>query len=209
MTTEITTDTNSIDAQSSPAERNTFRFRNVLVLGVLLLPLVALWGFGGDDSPETSANAQSLESVSLDDSDSGNSGSQPESAAKPVPISDETYRKLIVGNWETDRDGRRFLQVFENGTAVMDVTIPSGWSLLFGEKMKFDIVWSIEDGVLTFETTGGEPKAKVDLITGMYGKQRVQKIKILDETTLRLPDDEPDGEDHVWTRVGPADAQQL
>lgn len=193
----MTTDTRITDTQTNYAERSPFRSPFVIVPMILGLPLVALWGFGDDDSPQKSV----MQGVSV--------ASNETPTADTALTSDEAYRKLIVGNWETDRDGRRFLKVFDDGTAVMDVEIPGNWSLLFGKKMKFDIVWSIEDGVLTFETTGGEPKAKVDLITSMYGKQRVQKIKRLDETTMRLPDEEPDGEDHVWTRVGPAESQRL
>jgi hypothetical protein len=197
----MTTETKTADIQTNHVERSTLRSPYVLVPVILCLPIVALWGFSDDEPPQSSMNAQSMQSASV--------ASNETPAGQPVQTSDETYRKLIVGNWETDRDGRRFLKVFEDGTAVMDVEIPGNWSLLFGKKMKFNIVWSIEDGVLTFETTGGEPKGKVDLITSMYGEKRVQKIERLDETTMRLPDDEPDGEDHVWTRVGPVDSQRL
>lgn len=198
-----TADTKTADNQTANGPRSrSWKSRSLLVLSILCLPLVALWVFGDDESSQTSVNVQPAETVS------GASNEQA-TASDSSPTSDEAYRKLIVGTWKTDRDGHRFLKVSDDGTAVMHVEIPGNWSLLFGEKMKFDIVWTIEDGVLTFETTGGEPKGKVDLITSMYGKQRVQKIERLDETTMRLPDDEPDGEDHVWTRVEPGETQRL
>ena len=202
----MTTDTKSADNPATAVKRATLSPQLVVVLLVLCLPLLALWGFGGDESP---AKAQSLQRLSMNSSMSGILPSNQEMPAEPAPISDETYRKLIVGSWEMDRDGHRFLKVFDDGTAVMDVEIPGNWSLLFGKKLKFDIVWSIEDGVLTFETTGGEPKGKVDLITSMYGKERVQKIKKLDDATLQLPDEDPESEDHIWTRVEPAETQKL
>ena len=162
-----------------------------LPLAILALPIVVIWGFDTDEVSvaPTSAAEQQTEKP-LED---------------PGPT-DEDYRHLLVGSWEMDRDGKRFLTVHADGTADMNVEVSSNWSLLFGKQLKFDIEWTIEDAVLTMKTTGGEPKGKVDLITSMYGAERVQPIKILDETTLRLPDDEPDGEDHIWTRVDSANA---
>jgi hypothetical protein len=61
--------------------------------------------------------------------------------------------------------------------------------------------WTIENGELTLLTTGGEPASKVNLMTSMYGKERKQRIITLDETTLHHPDDDPDGEDHIWKRI--------
>jgi len=154
-----------------------------LPLLILALPIVILWGTGEE---EVSVQTTSAEE-------------------NPQPVvqesTDEKYRKLIVGNWEMDRNGKRFLTVNPDGSAIIDAEISSNWSLLFGKKLKFDIEWSIENGILTMKTIGGEPQGKVDLIVSMYGADRIQPIKILNETTLRLPDDEPEEEDHIWTRV--------
>lgn len=211
----MTTETKTEAKPATNAEQRNLSSRFVIVIGIICLPVIALWGFGDSDSPKVSVNTQSTQTISLV-SNSINpkrlteaSGSAVETSAQPASVSDETYRQLIVGTWETDRDGHRHLTVSEDGTAVMKVEIPGNWSLLFGQKMKFDIAWEIKDGVLTFETTGGEPKGKVDLITSMYGKQRVQQIKTLDETTMQLPDEDPESEDHVWTRVGPKEPGAL
>jgi hypothetical protein len=155
-------------------------FLPLLILG---LPIVILWG--------TSEEKVTLQKTAA------------EEKVEPVvqESTDEKYRKLIVGDWEMDRDGKRFLTVHPDGTADMDAEVSSNWSLLFGKKLKFRIEWSIEKGVLTMLTTGGEPKGKVDLITSMYGAERIQAIKLLDETTLQLPDEEPGEADHIWTRV--------
>ena len=187
-------DSNSTEAVPANAETAIASRKSLKVflpLAILVLPIVVLWGFDHDDAkvPSPSVAEQPAE--------------KPSEAPKPT---DDDYRQLLVGSWEMDRDGKRFLTVHADGTADMNVEVSSNWSLLFGKQLKFDIEWTVEDAVLTMKTTGGEPKGKVDLITSMYGAERVQPIKILDETTLRLPDDEPDGEDHIWTRVDSANA---
>lgn len=202
----MTTDTKFRQTNSADSERTSLPHRSAVLVGVLCLPVIAVWAFGGSNSPKVSVMTQSMQPISPV---SFSTNKPHETPAQAAATSDETYRQLIVGNWETDRDGKRYLTVSDDGTAVMNVDISGNWSLLFGEKMKFNIVWSIEDGVLTFETTGGEPKRKVDLITSMYGSKRVQRIKILDESTLRLPDEDPQSEDHIWTRVGSAGSQSL
>lgn len=176
----------SSDASAVPSPKSVKVF---LPLVILALPIVVLWGFDTEEvnvAPTSAAEQQGEET-----------------AGGEVELTDEDFRQLIVGSWEMDRDGKRFLTVHPDGTADMNVEVSSNWSFLFGKQLKFDIEWTIVDGVLTMKATGGEPKGKVDILTNMYGAERVQAIKILDETTLRLPDDEPEGEDHIWTRVEP------
>ena len=119
----------------------------------------------------------------------------------PVSTADAKYRQLIVGRWETDRDGRRVMTVSDNGTAVMNVEVTGTWSYVLGSEITLNLNWQIEDGVLKFQTTGGKPESSINVLTNLYGSERNQPIIRLDETTLRVPDDEPEDDDHVWTRL--------
>ncbi|MDG2389973.1 MAG: hypothetical protein P8M30_11695 [Planctomycetaceae bacterium] len=166
------------EAKSSRKKMKVF-----LPLLILSLPILILWGTSDEEVTVQTTAAEEIVEPAVQES------------------TDEKYRKLIVGDWEMDRDGKRSLTVHSDGTADMDIEVSSSWSFLFGKKLKFRIEWSIENGILTMITTGGEPKGKVDLITSMYGAERKQPIKLLDETTLQLPDEEPGEEDHIWTRV--------
>lgn len=172
--------------EDSPQKSKRRKARIVIPLVILGLPFLVFWEVGkGNSSDKDPERVDPLSTPVVEES------------------LDDSYRKRIVGSWEMDRDGKRLLTVDADGTAKMDVEIEGSWSFLFGSKLNFDIEWTIEDGHLTMKTIGGEPQAKVDLLTSMYGKERVQQITVLDDTTLRLPDDEPDGEDHIWTRIVP------
>ncbi|MBD3676625.1 MAG: hypothetical protein HUJ26_24195 [Planctomycetaceae bacterium] len=175
-------------ASEEPVAPSRKSWKVLLPLVILALPIVVLWGYGEEEG-KAPLNTLAAEPELVDPVEEG--------------PTDEEYRQLLVGSWEMERNGRRFITLHADGTAEMTVELASKWSLLFGKQLQFNIEWAIEEGVLTMITTGGEPKGKVELLTSMYGAERVQPIKILDKTTLRLPDDDPDGEDHIWTRVEP------
>lgn len=126
----------------------------------------------------------------------------PVSTTTVKATTDETYRQLIVGRWETERHGgRRVMTVSEDGTAVVRVKVTGTWSYVLGDEITLNLKWQIEEGSLKFQTTGGTPEASVNVLTSLYGNERNQPILILDEKTLRVPDDEPEDPDHIWTRL--------
>lgn len=126
----------------------------------------------------------------------------PVSTTTVKATADETYRQLIVGRWETNRHGgRRVMTVSEDGTAVVRVEVTGSWSYVLGDQITLNLKWQIEDGSLKFQTTGGKPEASVNVLTSLYGNERNQPILILDEKTLRVPDDEPEDPDHIWSRL--------
>ena len=188
--TEIDSTISETAAVESRSESRRAKFILPGIAIVTAICLSALW-MGGDQN-STTQSRQALSGTTL--------SVTPVSTTNVTSL-DTKYKELIVGKWEMDRDGRRELVVNDDGTAIMDVEINDLTSLLVGNKLKFFIDWSISDGVLTFSTTGGEPASKVDILTKMYGKERVQAIKVLDETTLRVADDEPGDPDHIWTRI--------
>ena len=114
---------------------------------------------------------------------------------------DQKMREMIIGRWTSDRNGKRDLIVREDGTATMKVTITSWHRHLFADEMKFDIDWSIEDGVLSFITTGGEPEAAVTAVLKLYGKSRDQPIIKLDDKQMVLKDADEGEPDHLYERI--------
>ena len=55
---------------------------------------------------------------------------------------DEKMRQQVVGEWEDDYQGHRHLTIRSDGTATM-VVKPSGLgSVLFAERLRFDIEWT-------------------------------------------------------------------
>lgn len=111
------------------------------------------------------------------------------------------YRRLIVGEWQTFRDGKRHLKIADDGTAVMNVEI-AGFAkqLAFGKQMRIDLEWSIDDGHVNMDCVGGEPSWAIKAFTTAFGTHRRQPILNLDAKQLLLQDD-ADDPDHDYKRI--------
>lgn len=184
-----------LPARSDSARRGRVYWLSLVGIVSLLGSLKVFLGGGETANPETttpSAPASPLNVVPVS------------TRSEKTGLTDEESRRMILGRWETYRDGRRVLDVRDDGAAVMDVQIEGLKSLVVGSKLKLYIAWTIENGVLTFETTGGDPQSSVDLLNSWYGNRREQTILVLDDKTFRVPDDDSGDADHIWTRIAPA-----
>ena len=87
----------------------------------------------------------------------------------------------------------------EDGTGTMHVEL-SGLSALFASKMRFDMVWSVENGRLKKRTIGGEPSTRVNIILKTMGDRVDEPILNLDDKQMLLLD--ADGKTkYDWRRV--------
>lgn len=111
------------------------------------------------------------------------------------------FKQAILGTWEQYRTGYRLLNVQDGGTATIDVKLDGLSALAFGEKVHFDIKWSITGDELVFRTTGGTPKGSVDAITSLYGDKRVYRILDISAKQMLLREGEEDKP--PWDRVVP------
>jgi hypothetical protein len=108
---------------------------------------------------------------------------------EPVePNKDAEYRRLLVGVWEDDYQGKRTMTVYEDGTGTMLVELSGLKARLFASRLRFDMVWAIEEGRLKKKTVGGEPSGKVRMILRTMGNQVDEPILELTETRLLLLD---------------------
>ena len=124
-----------------------------------------------------------------------------ESSNEDRSLDDAALRRLVVGNWTSHFHGPRDLVVRDDGTATM-VSEPEGiGATLFASRLQFEIKWTIEDGRLEFNTTGGTPATKVNLVLKLYGTRRLQKILTLDDTQMILLDVDGVSRD-VWQKKG-------
>ena len=113
---------------------------------------------------------------------------------------DARYRRLVVGTWKDDYQGKRTKILREDGTGTMVVELSGMAATLFASRLEFQMVWSIEDGRLKKRTTGGEPAAKVKLVLSMYGDRADEPILELTDDRLLLLDQ--DGKRRYdWRRV--------
>lgn len=119
-------------------------------------------------------------------------------SAKASP--EEQQRQAVVGQWEDDYQGKRYLTLRDDGTAVMVVEPAGIGKTLFAAKLVFDAEWKIEEGKLHMWTKGGEPKGKVQMVLKMFGNHAEQEILELTDDRLRLLDENGRTE-YEWRRI--------
>jgi hypothetical protein len=120
-----------------------------------------------------------------------------------TPGKESDLDKLIVGSWEQINHGKRFLEVLQDGTATMNVNLEGAWALVVGEKLEFQIEWTIEKERLLFKMTGGKPEGSLKLISSLYGDERNHRIESLTDEQMILIDEKDNSRD-TWKRVASA-----
>lgn len=101
---------------------------------------------------------------------------------------DERYRRLLLGTWEDDYRGKRTMVLEEDGTGTMVVELKGLEASLFAQRMRFDMLWSVEQGRLKKRTVGGEPETQVQMILKTMGDSVAEPILELTEDRLVLLD---------------------
>lgn len=91
------------------------------------------------------------------------------------------------------------LTVKEDGTAIIDVKLDGFVAFAFGEKLQFNIAWTIDGDELVFKTIGGTPESGVNAVTSIYGDRRVYRIREINSEQMLL--NEKDEEKTPWDRV--------
>lgn len=106
----------------------------------------------------------------------------------------------VLGTWYDEYQGRRTMTLNADGTGTMLVELSGLKAMMFASKLRFDMVWSIENGRLKKQTIGGEPSGRVKLILSTMGDSVDEPILKLTEQQLLLLD--KDGETkYDWRRV--------
>ena len=109
-------------------------------------------------------------------------------------------RRLVVGTWTDNYQGKRTMSLIEDGTGTMVVEL-SGWrAMMSAARLRFDMLWSVESGHLKKRTVGGEPRVQVQMILKTMGDRVDEPILELSEDRLLLVDQ--DGKTRYdWRRV--------
>ena len=113
---------------------------------------------------------------------------------------DADYRRLVVGTWQDEYQGKRTMTVRPDGTATMVVELHGWKATLYASRLQFEMIWSISDGRLKKRTTGGEPSGKVKAILTMMGDRVDEKILELTQDRLLLLDQNGKRK-YEWRRV--------
>jgi len=120
-------------------------------------------------------------------------------SSKP-DVRDQQFRRLAVGTWQDDYQGKRTMTLKDDGTGTMVVELDGLKAKLFAQRLEFDLVWSVEKGRLKKRTLKGEPAVTVDLILKTMGDRVDEPILELSKDRLLLLD--KDGKTkYDWRRV--------
>jgi hypothetical protein len=113
---------------------------------------------------------------------------------------DERMKRLVVGTWQDDYQGKRTMVLNADGTGSMVVQLSGMKAALFASRLEFDMVWSLRQGRLEKRTIGGRPERRVKMILNTMGDRVNEEILELDEKRLLLLDQ--DGSTRYdWRRV--------
>lgn len=122
---------------------------------------------------------------------------------QPVALAEAHH--IVKGEWTSFYQGQRRLIVLDDGTATMVVEPEGLGAVLLAPKITFEVLWKINGDQLEFETVGGDPLDKVNVVVKMYGKHRKHKIVRLEPDQIVLLDEDGVTE-YVWTRVAMVDS---
>jgi hypothetical protein len=137
--------------------------------------------------------------VLADQADQESEVAPPEDAQK-TSEQDKRLRRLVVGTWEDDYQGKRTMTLKQDGTGTLTVDLDGVKAALFASRLTFDMKWSVEKGRLKKRTTGGRPTGRVQMILKMMGDRVDEPILELTEKRLLLLD--KDGKTkYDWRRV--------
>ncbi len=124
---------------------------------------------------------------------------QPKDTQKST-AKDAQQRRLVIGTWEDDYQGKRTMTLKDDGTGTMIVDLKGVKAALFASRLTFNMKWSVEKGRLKKRTIGGTPSGRVQMILKMMGDRVDEPILELTEKRLLLLD--KDGKTkYDWRRV--------
>jgi hypothetical protein len=115
-------------------------------------------------------------------------------------VQDQQSRRLVVGTWQDEYQGRRTMTLQEDGTGRMVAELDGLKAKLFAPRLEFEMVWAVEKGRLKKRTLQGEPAVTVQLILKAMGDRVDEPILELTQDRLLLLD--KDGKTkYDWRRV--------
>ncbi len=124
----------------------------------------------------------------------------PQSAPAAEADPDRESRRLVVGTWTDNYQGKRTMTLNDDGTGTMIVELSGMKARLFAARLDFEMVWSLESGRLKKQTLRGEPATQVAIILKTMGDRVDEPILELTSEKLVLLD--KDGQTrYTWSRV--------
>ena len=109
--------------------------------------------------------------------------------ANPETAAADTIRpEQILGRWVRDGSIQRDIVFLPEGKATLTVRLDYFSALIYGREMHMDLIWKLEDGILTNTVVGGTPKANVARLIRDFGDSLSYRVVQADQKELILKD---------------------
>ena len=112
---------------------------------------------------------------------------------------DKRLRSMILGTWYNECEAKQTMTLKDDGTATTIAEITGQMATMTAPRMRFDMVWSVENGQLKRRTVGGEPKNAIRTVLNSVGDQWDWQISELTKDRMVLVD--ADDKQYEWRRV--------
>ena len=96
--------------------------------------------------------------------------------------------KQLVGCWRDGFCGQRTLTLKADGSATMLLELDFAGRLLYGKTLEFDMRWSLNESILSFEILTGHPVDAARSAIKLWGEAFEYRIELVDHERL-----------HGWT----------
>lgn len=159
-----------------------------------------------EPSAEVPANDSDTESVTLTSHESPETSPDSRKFITYAEVDEEIQRQKVVGRWQDEYRGKRYLTIRNDGTATMVVEPDGIGKKIFADRLSFEIAWTFSDGRIVMTMTSGEPKSKTSLVMKLYGTRAEYSLLNLDDQQLLLLD--ADGATRYdWRRINEEDRE--
>lgn len=128
--------------------------------------------------------------------DAGTNGLPKAEAISP----DDGFRRLVVGKWQDEYQGKRILTLLEDGTGTMVVELNGLQAKLVAPRLSFNMEWSVANGRLKKHSLSGEPATQVNMLLKTMGDTVDEQVLELTEDRLLLLDQSGKTK-YDWRRV--------
>ncbi len=105
----------------------------------------------------------------------------PTAASVPFPFD----AQRLVGSWRDSFCGQRTLTLKADGTATMLLELDFARRLLYGKRLTFEMRWSVNESILTFEILAGTPLDAARSAMKIWGEKFEYRVVQLDDEQLQ------------------------
>ena len=111
-------------------------------------------------------------------------------SASDMPVVSSTFDvRRLVGSWRDSFCGQRTLTLKADGSATMLLELDFAGRLLYGKRLEFDMRWSMNKSILTFEIVTGHPVDAARSAMKVWGEKFEYRLTQLDDEQM-----------HGWAR---------